>query len=388
MVRIDGLIFGYRHIKVEARDVAEAASLLLRAKINARISPDGVLVLRERDANKMRDLFCGKIAYSESPILGVLGKIKSIKHKVGLITALIFSAFLLILSSNIVWDIRVEGNEKIPDSIIAYTLSKNGFSVGDFWWGVDRSEVEAAVLTDEDDLSWININRRGAVAYVTVKEKEKTEDDGTVIRGYANIVAETDCVIEEISVKRGTAAVKVGDSVKAGDLLISGVMETESGFDLCHAEGRIVGRVSDTVESFVKRESKVSISKEKEVRSVTVKIFGFCINIFKRYGKQTEECVIIEEISDFSLFGKCRLPIWVSVSSAVTENEAALHYTDEELVNVATDRLNSLTAARLASCDLVRIRTFGEYTDDGYVIKNEIVFLKEVGKTAEFSLKE
>ena len=98
MVRIDGLIFGYRHIKVEARDVAEAASLLLRAKINARISPDGVLVLRERDANKMRDLFCGKIAYSESPVWGVLGKIKSIKHKVGLITALIFSAFLLILS--------------------------------------------------------------------------------------------------------------------------------------------------------------------------------------------------------------------------------------------------------------------------------------------------
>ena len=42
----------------------------------------------------------------------------------------------------------------------------------------------------------------------------------------------------------------------------------------------------------------------------------------------------------------------------------------------------------LAASDLVRLRTYGEYTDDGYVMRNEIVFLSEVGRTEKFSAKE
>ncbi len=388
MARIDGLIFGYRRVKVAEKDVSNAASLLLRAKINARVSPNGDLLVRERDMGKIHTLFSGKIYFSQSEILGIWGMVKRIKHKAGLITALIFSLFLLILSSNVVWDVRIDGNEKIPDSAVVYALSKSGFSVGDLWWSVDRSMVEASVLSSTDTLSWININRRGAVAYVTVKEKEKAEDGGVAASGYANIVADTDCVIEEITVKRGSAAVKVGDSVKAGDLLISGISISESGAELCYAEGSVIGRVSSTVETFVKRENKSKISEGKEVRSVDVKIFGFSINIFKRYGKVTDECVIIEEINDFSLFGKCKLPLWVTVTSAMTETTEIVAYTDDELIRVATARLNSMTAARLASCDLVRIKTFGEYTNDGYAMKNDIVFLCEVGKIAEFSMSE
>ena len=388
MVRIDGAVFGYRRVLVQEKDVSFAASILLRAKISARVNPGGEIIVRERDTPKMRALFNGKIEYSVSEEQGALGIIKRIKYKIGLVSALIFSVILLILSANIVWDVRVDGNEKIPDAAIAYALSENGFSIGDFWWSIDRSEVEASVLSSFDALSWININRRGSVAYLTVKEKEDGDSENEALTGYANVVAEFDCVIEEITVKSGQAAVKVGDSVKAGDLLISGIIVSESGTELCYAEGSVVGRVSDTLETFVKREHNRPISVEREVRSVDVKIFGFSLNIFKRYGKDTEECVIIEEISDFSLFGKCKLPIWVSVSCAVKEAYSVSNYTDEELVRVATSRLNSLTASKLGSSDLVRIRTFGEHTGDGYTMKNEIVFLKEVGKTLQFSASE
>ena len=388
MVRIDGLIFGYRRVLVEPSEVSLAASMLLRSKINARVNSDGEILIRERDLTKMRALFSGKIAFSESEMLGALGRIKRIKNKVALITALIFSLFFMILSANTVWDIRVSGNEKMPDSAVLYVLSESGFSVGDLWWCTDRSEIETAVLSSTDSLSWININRRGSVAYVTVKEREASEDEGTITAGYANIVADTDCVIEEITVKRGFAAVKVGDSVKAGDLLISGIEVSESGSELCFAEGSVVGRVSDSVETAVSRVNSRKVAENREVREVSIKIFGFSINIFKRYGKVTDECVIIEEISDFSLFGKCKLPIWVTVSSAMTEVTEDFSYTDEEITSIAASRLNSLTATKLASCDLVRIKTVGEYTDDGYIMKNELVYLKSVGKTVQFSAEE
>ena len=388
MARIDGLIFGYRRISVASTTLAEAASLLLRGGISARVTADGVITVRERDALKARALLSGKIDYEMSETLGALGSWKRVKYKIGLVSALIFSVILLILSSNVVWDIRVEGNLEMPDSAVAYRLAECGFTVGKFWWNIDRSEVETAVLDKAEELSWININRRGAVAYVTVKEKETTADGEVPNLGYANIVAAVDCVIEEITVKCGTAAVKVGDSVKAGDLLISGVAVTESGADLCHAEGRVVGRISDTVSVSVERGYEKTVSTEEEVRSVDLEIFGFSLNIFKRYGKVAEDCVIIEDVKDFSLFGKCKLPIEISVSSAVKRKTVRQEYTDDELVRIATSRLNSATASRLASCDLVRIKSTGEFTDNGYLMKNELVFLADIGSSVPFSVEE
>ena len=106
MVRIDGLLFGYRRVKVDKDSLAVAVSILLRGKINADVKPDGEFIVRERDAAKMRELFFGKIEYSESETLGFLGKLKKVKYKAGLITALVFSLFLVILSSNLVFHLH------------------------------------------------------------------------------------------------------------------------------------------------------------------------------------------------------------------------------------------------------------------------------------------
>ena len=219
MVGIDCLVFGYRKIKISPDNLSDATSLLLRGSIYSKINSDGTLTVRERDFVQISNLFKGRIDFEYSNPLGVYGKFKLLPYKPAFISSIIISLVLIIFLSNFVWDIRIEGNENIPASEIKLGLMECGLTVGDFWPFIDRGLVESHYSEIEERVSWININRRGSVAYVKIIEREnsnKTEENDA---GFSNLVSSYDCVIEEITVRRGTAVVKPGDVVKKGDIL-------------------------------------------------------------------------------------------------------------------------------------------------------------------------
>ena len=67
----------------------------------------------------------------------------------------------------------------------------------------------------------------------------------------------------------------------------------------------------------------------------------------------------------FSLFGEKRLPFSVSTKHIAEYEVTSESYTDEQLVRVASERLNAMTLTRLAECDLLKIKTDGAYTESG-----------------------
>ena len=388
MVRVSFLIFGYRKISVLPENTSAVISRLLKNKISFTTAGDGVFYIAERDISATRKALSKDIEYEESEPLGFFGAIMRIRQKKGLAVGLAISLMLLIFSENLVWDIRVEGNERLSRASVVEALSECGFSVGDFWPTVKRSVVEGEVLSKFPDISWININRRGSVAYIVLSEREDVEkEDGKIQKsGYSNIVATADCVIEEITVKRGVAEVKPGDVVRAGDILISGILPDTAGGGFCRAEGVVIGRCFERVESVTERKyKKVSEISETAV-SATLKIFNLPINIFKRYGNSYDGCDIIKNVKVFSLFDKAKLPIFLTTEYARSYVYQEAEYSDDELVSVASRELRAKTAARLDKSDLIKIKTFGEFTDTGYKICSEIVFLSDVGKTLEFTL--
>ncbi len=384
MVRIDCLIFGYRRIKIDPSKISIATSRLLRLGISIKITPDGTFCTRERDSKKTHTALMG-IEYTESDCLGLVGAYKRIKNKPLVFSAVLISLSLALFSTSFVWDVRVDGNTTLTDAEIVSALEKCGLGVGDFWPDIDRSALEAELLTTRDDVAWVNINRRGSVAYVSVIENEKHTENAPTEKGkYANIVATADCIIEEITVTRGTAVVKRGDAVKRGDLLISGTLPDEAGGGFCYAEGRVVGRMSDTVSVSVDRKYEKKVAKNKKITSAMLKLFKLNTNIFKSYRNLGEECDIIKEIKTFSLFGKARLPLEIMIEYAVEYSKEVCEYTDTELVSIASSRLALATDARLSSADLMKIRTHGGFTDEGYSMTNELVFTKEAGVPLEF----
>lgn len=387
MVRIDCLIFGYRRLKIDPEFLSEATSILLRSSIPSRISSDGTVTIRERDFLKTQALFQGRISFTHSEPLGFYGKIKKLPHKITYGISFIISAMIVVSLSGLVWDIRVDGNVNLTDSEIAVGLSDCGFSVGDFWGRINRSEIESKYLEMEDKISWININKRGTVAYISVIEKEiNSEKENPSSLFYSNVVAASDCVIEEITVKRGTAVVGPGDVVKKGDLLISGVLPIESGGGFCSAEGTVIGRVSESVTVNIDRNYEKKTRIDKKLYSCSINFFKFSLNIFKIYGNLTNSCDIIENEITYSLPGGHKLPFSVSLKYIPEYSLDQSVYTDEELVRIASDRLDALMASRLATSDLLKIKTYGEFTEKGYVMRSDITFLCEVGEMWKFEV--
>ena len=280
MIKLDLLIFGYFKVTVPPRELAIAADVLLKSGFSAAIDPTGEFLIPYKKREDLSRAFDGIVKYEISSPKGIFGFFVNNRLRFGVFLGIIMSIFLVYLSSDIVWDVRIEGADD-PEKIVE-ELSLSGLSVGSRWSRIDKSEVEADLLIFSDRVGWVNINRRGGVAYVRVGEKLLYPEDEKPL-GYANIVAECDCVVEEIRAVSGYAVVKAGDSVKAGDILISGVIPSELGGGFCYASGVVIGRYEDSVSILAKREIIERIPDQRELYGVKINFFGKSLNIFKNH---------------------------------------------------------------------------------------------------------
>lgn len=137
--------------------------------------------------------------------------------------ALIFILALYIMSS-FVWFIEVSGNKKVETSKIMLTAAKHGVYQGAAKWNFSRTEVEEAMLRDLTQLSYVKLDIHGVKARIEVVEKVLPRNN---ITGPCHLVATRDGVIDEVLVLDGQVSVKVGDVVKKGDILISGIVFPE-----------------------------------------------------------------------------------------------------------------------------------------------------------------
>lgn len=382
MVNIDCLFLGFIRFFVKEEDMAGVADCLLKNGISAKISEDGSFVLplrRKRAAMRALENF-SEVTVSEP--LGIPGFFFRYRHRYGVFAALLVLLVFACFAGERVWDVRVEGDSTISAAYVTEALGEAGLMPGARFRDLDLSSVETDVLNTSERIAWLNINRRGTVAYVRVAAKAEVPDE-TPKRGYANIVADEDAMIEEITVRLGTEAVRVGDSVKRGDLLISGI-----GGGILPAEGSVRGRVRRTLEVTVPRSESITSYGERETRAVSVNFFGISLNIFKIYGNVDTDCAIIEETERLTLFGQRRLPVVLTRTVAVGRETTYRTYTDDECVKIAASRLASVLRSELSDGDLVRLRTGGAFTKEGYRMYAEVTEVREIGRRAEFEVKE
>ena len=377
-----GYLFGYRDIIFCREDLGRVAAALLSSGLPGAIrEPCTVSVLLYRQ-KKYFAAFAA-IPYTLGAPRGLPSLFFGVLKRRFLLAGVIVSVLSYILSSAFVWDVRVSGNVDVSEGAVINELAEAGLYCGAPWHSLSRDKVENTVLASSDVLGWISINRRGTVAYVRVKEKHlpsEVIDSG----GYSNVVATEACVIEQITVTSGVAAVKVGDTVKAGDILISGIVKSPTGEVCVRACGEVRGRVIRENEVFVPRcETKESVISTHHVRT-DVKIFNFSLNIFKIYGKSDNGCVIIEDEKEYTLGKDCRLPFSVVHTYALQTVGKEVVYKDSELITAARKRMDEERAQSLSGCDVLRISTGGSLSEAGYSLSSTAVVITSVGSEVFF----
>lgn len=197
----------------------------------------------------------------------------------GLLIGLAVFCFLTIASGRVIWDVRIEGNDRVSDSEIVELLKISGMGVGADKTKIDIDGTETRFLICSDEISWIAINITGTVAEVEVREVENVApraDDGVVA---SNLVSAKNGVIVGFEEVRGNISVSIGDAVSVGDLLVGGVYGTaDTPLRLTRSKGKVFALCDNRYEIKVplaytqktytgkKKVTKTLIFFEKEVK--------------------------------------------------------------------------------------------------------------------------
>ncbi|MEY8385858.1 sporulation protein YqfD [Oscillospiraceae bacterium 38-13] len=149
------------------------------------------------------------------------------RRRQALVIGLMGCALALFLGSFFVWEFQVEGNETVPTERILRALEKNGVRRGSFGLSLNGEDIRNHVLLDVPELVWISVNVSGCRA--TVQVRERTPPPERIDRREpANLVARRAGLVLKVRTIGGVACVVPGSAVTQGQILISGVEDTDT----------------------------------------------------------------------------------------------------------------------------------------------------------------
>lgn len=236
--------------------------------------------------------------------------------RVGLAVGILLSALLLYAFSGVLWDVRVHGNSSVPTERIISALEECGLKVG---MSLDREEVDSREIENRllrlsPEIAWVSVNIRGTVAGVQVREAQIGE---SAMEGeLSNLVAAYDGVIESVRLLTGEIVVNVGQQVRAGELLISGVRDSATqGFVVEGARGEVMAYTDHTEVIQIPLQFEEKVFTGEEICEKSIFFFGKSIKFSKNTGIMGGSCDTIYTMKNWTLPTGEILPIGTEVTT-------------------------------------------------------------------------
>ena len=261
------------------------------------------------------------------------------KRKIFLILLLLV-VIVIMLSSNFVWNVEISEENGQELENIREDIENAGLKTGVLKSKVNTKEIINKIRLEREDVAWMGIELKGTNAIVKlVKADKKPEivDENE----YCNIVSDKSGIITKINVQEGTANVKVGDTIKEGDVLINGWMEGKfTGIRYVHSKGEIEAKVWYTKNKKIPYNLTETEFTGNEESKYKIKFGNFEINFSKKYSK-FKIYDTIETESKIRLFSDFYLPISIVKTTYKEQKEVQKTYTLEEAKNIGIKELEA-----------------------------------------------
>lgn len=316
-----------------------------------------------------------------------LSFLKKLKYRIGVLIGVLVAIATLYLSSNLVWRIDIDGNHNLTDEEVTKILENSNFRVGSYIPSIDYDEIQNNILLNSNKLSWVSLNITGNVAKVEVKET-LTIDKNKENR-YTNVVASETGQIVEMKILNGKKVVTIKDVVKEGDLLISGVSDSQSqGVKYTNASGEVYAIVNKDIQISIPYENEAKIYTGKVYIKKRIKIFSKLINFSLNNNKYDEFCDKIEKEKQIVLFGKYKLPIIVYETRYYQYKIEKLVYSTDEAVDIAMTKLRDNLDKELVGAELVS-KSIKTKNNNGLVVVNcNVYIIKNIAKEVQIIIEE
>lgn len=383
------LLYSRRKITAPIKDSARIINICMRCGIEyskPRFCEAGFCI--ECSAKNCKILFeeCQKrnLRVESTQLIGVTDVALALCKRAGLLLGLLAAFFLVFFSMRVVWRIEVYGNEELSRGAVEAALAENGFGVGSYIPDVELTSVESSVMKNCPDIAWISINLDGTVAKVEIRETQKVSGVSTAP---AHLVALRDGEIERVESYNGNCLVKVGDVVRAGDILVSGIYEnSEGGYRVTAASGAIFARtVRDfSVEIPYKTTEKIYTGLKKG--EIYINFFKKSIKVFTNSRNLPVSCDIIYENGKVLPFISTDVPVEIKKITYCEYEEHPIILTEHQAMEKAFEVLEAELDELSESVELLRKELEFEIRDDAYVLRCRIVCVENIAMTREITV--
>ena len=310
------------------------------------------------------------------------------RRRMGLLIGALLAVFLTAFSSRFVWHVQVTGNVTLDEAEVIRQLRECGFGVGSYIPSLDTAGLENRLLIASSEISWISIYLEGTVARVQIIEFAQTPPDEPIKRP-ANLVAAADGQIEAVELLRGNCLVSVGQAVKKGELLVSGVYDSATGsFRYTRAAGQVLARTerSFSVEIPLSYVEKVYSTPQKS--EIVLHFFNFSVKIFKSSGNLPMSCDIIEETRSYTPTGGYPLPCSLTVAWVYPYEERVTTRTPEAALTLAYEQLSHELASFADDAQILRKEITTTLTDTALVLECKVDCIENIAQQVEFEIVE
>lgn len=339
-----------------------------------------------------------------------------------LLGMMVFAGMIYILSL-FVWQIDIDGNRKYTDALILQALAKMDVKTGCRKSEIDLPKIEEELRIMYNEITWVSASIAGTKLQIELREGDlkisgssgggqtgnvkrvenrennpKTQNGESETDLSANLVADEDAIITNLVVRRGTVAVRYGDEVKKGDVLIEGKVyiynedETLKKVDYLTAEGDVFGKYQELYEKHYQRKHEVRSYTGKNYRELGVAIVGksFCLPVWENIlKKQLEENTLSEVWSwkkQFRLTPTFYLPFALEYTEYVPYENVVEEYTDEVIKKMAEEELQKyLNELEKKGVQIISNSVTISLDADGGHVKGTLILDGPIGKEVPIS---
>ena len=334
----------------------------------------------------------------------------------------VFAGMIYMLSL-FVWQIDIDGNCKYTDALILQALAKMDVKTGCRKSEIDLPKIEEELRIMYNEITWVSASIAGTKLQIELREGDlkisgssgggqtgnvkrvenrennpKTQNGESETDLPANLVADEDAIITNLVVRRGTVAVRYGDEVKKGDVLIEGKVyiynedETLKKVDYLTAEGDVFGKYQELYEKHYQRKHEVRSYTGKNYRELGVAIVGksFCLPVWENIlKKQLEENTLSEVWSwkkQFRLTPTFYLPFALEYTEYVPYENVVEEYTDEVIKKMAEEELQKyLIELEKKGVQIISNSVTISLDADGGHVKGTLILDGPIGKEVPIS---
>lgn len=317
---------------------------------------------------------------------GLLFPALKIQNRVGIMLGVLAFIALINFFGGFVWQIDVNGNESISDSEILTFLEQNGYYEGVYSKSVDSDLLESLMMASFKNLAWVSINKKGSTATVEVREAVM-QPEVVNTKGYANLKATKDGIIVSAKATNGWQVAKVGDGVTKGDLLVSGIYESENNkINLyTHASGVYIARVEEKFSITVSRQqTHKEYADTQKYKSIV--FFGIRIPLY--VGSSVIQESDSTQCAEYIRLNGKRLPIGIIEKNVKPYSAITVNLSDKELKMLAEEEIEKRLSSDYDDCEVIKKNIKIDVKESSAVAECTMTCLEDIGEEVEIKTKK